>query len=132
MITDADVWLARHLQPEVPRLCLGAGALVLSSFVNFRTGAQLKTAIEEGGKSSAVRSLMLFGLGAAAGCVRTIIFDSASERLRASMSVQVFAAKLLEEPSQSPEERGSVAAMDSDVALCADFILKIQNVARFT
>eukprot|EP00435_Cladocopium_sp_Y103_P066720 s4_g29.t1 len=133
MVTDADVWLARHLQPEVPRLCLGAGALVLSSFVNFRTGAQLKTAIEEGGKSSAVRSLMLFGLGAAAGCVRTIIFDSASERLRASMSVQVFAAKLLEEPSQSPEEeRGSVAAMDSDVALCADFILKIQNVARFT
>lgn len=133
MVTDADAWLARHLQPEVPRLCIGAGALVLSSFVNFRTGAQLKSAIEEGGKSSALRSLMLFGLGAGAGCVRTIIFDSASERLRASMAVQVFAAKLLEEPSQSAEEeRGSVAAMDSDVALCADFILKIQNVARFT
>jgi len=48
------------------------------------------------------------------------------------MSVEVFAAKLLEEPSQSSEERGSVAAMDSDVALCADFILKLQNVARFT
>eukprot|EP00434_Breviolum_minutum_P026677 symbB.v1.2.023577.t1/scaffold2167.1/size87172/4 len=133
MVSDVDLWFARHLRPEVPRLCLGAGALVLSSFVNFRTGAQLKAAIEEGGKSSAFRSLMLFGLGAAAGCVRTIIFDSASERLRTSMSVEVFAAKLLEEPSQSSEEGScSVAAMDSDVALCADFILKLQNVARFT
>ena len=35
--------------------------------MNFRTGAQLKTAIEEGGKSCAAQSLLLFGLGAAAG-----------------------------------------------------------------
>lgn len=130
MLTEADLWLAQHLRPEVPRLCFGAGALICSSFVNFRTGAQLKAAIEEGGHAS-FRSLMLFGFGAAAGCVRTIIFDSASERLRSSMAVQVFAAKLLEEPNEE-EQRGTVAAMDSDVALCADLILKIQNVARFT
>eukprot|EP00913_Durusdinium_trenchii_P017454 g16403.t1 len=69
MLTEADLWLAQHLRPEVPRLCFGAGALICSS------------------------------------CVRTIIFDSASERLRSSMAVQVFAAKLLEEPN---EEEGFV------------------------
>ncbi|CAJ1381164.1 unnamed protein product [Effrenium voratum] len=132
VFSDADAWLAGHLRPELPRLCFGAGALLLSSFVNFRTGAQLKAAIE-GGKSPA-RSLLLFGLGAAAGCLRTVVFDSASERLRASMCAQVFAAKLLEEPKEEPGTSGtsSVAAMDSDVALCADLILKLQNVARYT
>ncbi|CAE7838921.1 Abcb10 [Symbiodinium sp. CCMP2592] len=130
-----DAWLLRHLWPELAPLTLGAGALAIASFVNFRTGAQLKQAIEsaEEGRSSATRSLLLFGLGALAGCVRTISFDSTSERLRASMAVEVFAARLLEEP-QAPGEVGpiSVASMESDVALCADFILKLQNLVRYT
>ncbi|CAE7807664.1 Abcb10 [Symbiodinium sp. CCMP2456] len=140
---DADAWLLRHLWPELAPLTLGAGALAIASFVNFRTGAQLKQAIEsaEEGRSS-TRSLLLFGLGALAGCVRTISFDSTSERLRASMAVEVFAARLLEEPqvssqgeaSASQEQRASVsvASMESDVALCADFILKLQNLVRYT
>ncbi|CAE7758027.1 Abcb10, partial [Symbiodinium necroappetens] len=134
-----DAWLLRHLWPELAPLTLGAGALAIASFVNFRTGAQLKQAIEsaEEGRSSAARSLLLFGLGALAGCVRTISFDSTSERLRASMAVEVFAARLLEEPQVSSDASGasqnkaSVASMESDVALCADFILKLQNLVRY-
>ncbi|OLP87250.1 ATP-binding cassette sub-family B member 10, mitochondrial [Symbiodinium microadriaticum] len=136
---EADAWLLRHLWPELAPLTLGAGALAVASFVNFRTGAQLKQAIEsaEEGRSSAARSLLLFGLGALAGCVRTISFDSTSERLRASMAVEVFAARLLEEPQVSSDASGasqnkaSVASMESDVALCADFILKLQNLVRY-
>eukprot|EP00439_Symbiodinium_sp_Y106_P031168 s4915_g3.t1 len=138
---DADAWLLRHLWPELAPLTLGAGALAMASFVNFRTGAQLKQAIEsaeEGRSPTPLRSLLLFGLGALAGCVRTISFDSTSERLRASMAVEVFAARLLEEPqvpnkaSTSGPTSASVASMESDVALCADFILKLQNLVRYT
>ncbi|CAE6932764.1 ABCB10 [Symbiodinium natans] len=130
---EADAWLLRHLWPEVAPLTLGAGALAVASFVNFRTGAQLKNAIETDGEGrrSVLHSLLLFGLGAVAGCVRTVTFDSASERLRASMAAEVFAAKLLEE-AQGKADSASVASMDSDVALCADFILKLQNLVRYT
>ncbi|CAE8699865.1 unnamed protein product [Polarella glacialis] len=135
---SGDAWLKAHLRSEAPTLFLGCGALAMASFVNFRTGAQLKSAIEagpDGSKSAILKSLMLFAGGAAAGCVRTIIFDGTAERLRASMAAQVFAAKLLAEPSAADgEEPGktSVTSMDSDVASCADVVLKLQLVMRYT
>ena len=45
-MSDPGSFLLPHLRPEAPRLLLGAGALLAASFVNFRTGAQLRGAIE--------------------------------------------------------------------------------------
>jgi len=59
-----------------------------------------------------------------------MIFDSTAEKLRASMASQVFAAKLLTE--KIAEEPGTLASMDSDVAVCSELVLKLQNVARYT
>lgn len=151
---NSDVWLARHLWVEAPRLAVGVGALVCASFVNFRTGAQLKAAVEavDGARGNAAsRSLLLFSLGAAAGCIRTYIFDSTAERLRASIAVEVFAARLRAEPSAASAEgeRGaadeqalgqdaeqpatSSAAMDdNDVVLCSELVSKVKDIARFT
>lgn len=161
MPRDPDRWLAEHLRAEAPRLALGAGALVVASFVNFRTGAQLKAAIEtapSAGRGAATSSLLLFSVGAVAGCVRTFIFDSTAERLRATLAAEVFAGRLRAEPAEPASARAaadcsgdcgaarpgggptpapvavaaSAAMDDSDVALCAELVLKLQNVARFT
>lgn len=150
-MTDPNGWLVSHLRPDAPRLLVGAGALGVASLVNFRTGAQLRTAIEEvtsGSSNGAVtRGLLLFGLGATAGCLRTIIFDSAAERLRASIAAEVFTARLLAEPDGGPgsspegeteeaqaEASGDspAAVLESDVALCAEVLPKLQNVLRFS
>lgn len=153
-------WLLSYLQPEAPRLLLGTGALAVASFVNFRTGAQFRRAIDDvagGGscRSAVTRGLLLFGVGAAAGCVRTIIFDTACERLRALLLTECFSARLLTEPDQvrseaeggqaeeaagtadSDEPSGeklafSAAALDSDVNICATMVPKLQNIARYT
>eukprot|EP00443_Scrippsiella_acuminata_P090452 CAMPEP_0115386354 /NCGR_PEP_ID=MMETSP0271-20121206/8097_1 /TAXON_ID=71861 /ORGANISM="Scrippsiella trochoidea, Strain CCMP3099" /LENGTH=601 /DNA_ID=CAMNT_0002809771 /DNA_START=71 /DNA_END=1877 /DNA_ORIENTATION=+ len=154
---DANRWLARHLSTEAPCLTVGVGALVVASFVNFRTGEQLKAAIDRIPVEIAQllrRSALLFGLGAVASCIRTYIFDSTAERLRAALAAEVFAARLRIEPSTSSPNRSdddlafksnsiapedalatthTTGAMDeSDVALCADLVLKLQNVARYT
>ena len=55
-----------------------------------------------------------------------MVFDSAAERLRGALASEAFAA-LLDGPGQA-----SAAAMDQDVALCSEVILKLQNVARYT
>ncbi|CAK0855079.1 unnamed protein product [Prorocentrum cordatum] len=154
-MVDSDRWLASHLRPEAPRLVVGGGALLVASFVNFRTGAQLRDAIQ-GDSSTTARSLGLFALGACAGCVRTVVFDGAAERLRASLAAEVFAARLLLEPRDlrdpgapagAGEAKGgqggggggadgaapsAAAVLDSDVGLCAEVVPKLQNVARFT
>lgn len=131
----------------------------MASLVNFRTGSQLKAAVEEesgASRQALLKSLALFGVGALAGCVRTIIFDSTAERLRASIAVQVFAARLRLEPSVAAshglasrqpgdESNGAgetgeaqiqglppASAVDSDVSLCADVVPKLQNIVRYT
>mmetsp|Transcript_87162 Transcript_87162/g.222043 ORF Transcript_87162/g.222043 Transcript_87162/m.222043 type:complete len:606 (+) Transcript_87162:36-1853(+) len=152
---SADRWLAEHLRPESYRLAIGAGALVLASFVNFRTGPELKAAIEVAGsgagRQQASRSLLLFATGAVASCLRTIIFDSTTERLRASLAAEVFAARLRTEPASSSADdddgsadsedadnkaskvaHGSASTDDSDVVMCAELVPKLQNVARYT
>eukprot|EP00971_Amphidinium_carterae_P099744 1972557-Amphidinium_carterae.1 len=63
---------------------MGIGALTCASLVNFRTGTQVKKALEDlattnGSQLGAVvgKSLMLFGFGAVAGCIRSLA-DGAS------------------------------------------------------
>jgi len=138
-MSDSDAWIFSHLRPELPRLFLGAGALVVTSFVNFRTGAQLKKATELApgtGSGPLLSSLALFGVGAVSGSIRTFIFDSTAEKLRASIAAEVFAARLRAEPSTqaSPgNEVGSIAmALDGDVALCAEIVGKLQNLVRYS
>lgn len=150
-----DRWLARHLLAEAPHLVVGVGALICASFVNFRTSSQLRAAIEATpatSRSVATRGLLLFTFGAAAGCIRTFIFDSTVERIRCALAVEVFAARLRAEPAclPAPEEPAgtegaeqeadansgkirSSAAMDaSDVQVCAELALKLQNVIRYS
>lgn len=155
-MTNADSWVLGHLSSEAPSLVFGTGALFLASFVNFRTGAQLRNAIQaspDEAQSVICRSLMFFGLGAVAGCIRTLIVDSTVERLRASLAVEVFAARLRTEPLQEAStpngqdmrleklEKGEggaadvdtlAAAMNSDVATCSESVQKLQNLARYT
>lgn len=140
-MTEPDLWIASHLCPELPRLLVGAGALVFASYVNFRTGTQLQKAIEVppgGGFGAVTTSLILFGAGAAAGSIRTFIFDGTTERLRASLAAEVFTARLRAEPSSpafGPNFDRNVSAaiaLDGDVALCAEVVPKLQNVVRYT
>mmetsp|Transcript_13505 Transcript_13505/g.26571 ORF Transcript_13505/g.26571 Transcript_13505/m.26571 type:complete len:586 (-) Transcript_13505:40-1797(-) len=139
-MSDSDAWILSHLRPELPRLFLGAGALVVTSFVNFRTGAQLKKACELApgtGSGPLLGSLALFGVGAVAGSIRTFIFDTTAEKLRASIATEVFAARLSAEPSApaagSGNEASSIAmALDGDVTLCAEIVPKLQNMVRFS
>lgn len=139
-MSDSDAWIFSHLRPELPRLFLGAGALVVTSFVNFRTGAQLKKATELApgtGSGPLLRSFALFGLGAIAGSIRTFIFDSTAEKLRASIAAEVFAARLRAEPGTQAAGPGNEAssitmALDSDVTLCAEIVPKLQNMVRFS
>mmetsp|Transcript_35279 Transcript_35279/g.75153 ORF Transcript_35279/g.75153 Transcript_35279/m.75153 type:complete len:607 (-) Transcript_35279:23-1843(-) len=140
-----DRWIAAHLRGEAPVLFAGAGALLIASFVNFRTGPELKAAIEGiagSGQPRASKSIALFATGAAASCIRTILFDSTTERLRASLASEVFLARLTTEPEaegesspsegQEPNNKRSAASDDSDVALVADLVPKLQNVVRYT
>mmetsp|Transcript_34654 Transcript_34654/g.102970 ORF Transcript_34654/g.102970 Transcript_34654/m.102970 type:complete len:584 (-) Transcript_34654:107-1858(-) len=135
---DPDRWLFHHLTAEAPRLFIGAGALVVASFVNFRTGAQLRSAIEAPpgeSRKALTASLLLFGCGAAAGCIRTFIFDSTAERIRAKLAAEVFVARLRAEPAAQAESGATpsaVATFDSDVAKCAEAVTKLKDVVRFT
>jgi len=135
---------------------MGIGALTCASLVNFRTGTQVKKALEDlattnGSQLGAVvgKSLMLFGFGAVAGCIRTWVVDSTSERLRTSLAFEVFHARLLLEPADKDQVSSASSAdakdasdastsgetasgLDVDVGLCADLVPKMQNLARYT
>mmetsp|Transcript_54357 Transcript_54357/g.100382 ORF Transcript_54357/g.100382 Transcript_54357/m.100382 type:complete len:607 (+) Transcript_54357:104-1924(+) len=153
MLDEATAWWFSHLRPEAPRLVFGIGALTCASFVNFRTGTQVKKALEDLATTSGsqlgtvvCKSLMLFGFGAIAGCIRTVIVDSTAERLRTSLAFEVFHARLVLEPADkdagsasadakeaSEASTGETAAgLDVDVGLCAELVPKIQNLARYT
>uniref|UniRef100_A0A7S1AFC4 ABC transporter n=1 Tax=Noctiluca scintillans TaxID=2966 RepID=A0A7S1AFC4_NOCSC len=154
-MSDPGSFLLPHLRPEAPRLLLGAGALLAASFVNFRTGAQLRGAIESNaGHGHLVRSLAFFGAGALAGCIRTFVIDSVTEKVRVSIATEVFSAWLHAEPDshqgQADETDGADAeseekmletsqprartavALDSDVTLCSTAVPMCSTIVRYT